>query len=455
LKFTKRFLFLAFALWAATSMGRVYAQPGNVFAIDKIVAKVNEEIILLSELEIGYRQAQANGAFRNAPAKQAKCIYLANMVRSKVLVAKAEIDSITVSDDQVRFTLQSKIDGLIAQMGDRDIFIRTYGKTPEEMVDELFDKEKEQLMADAMRKEITADISVTPSEVKRFFNNIPRDSLPIYSTQYTVGQIVHIPELGKQQKQAVVNQLLTFRRQIKSGEAKFADLAKQYSQDLGSGQRGGVIGFMGRGQLVAPYEAAALKLKPGEISDPIESQFGFHLIQLIERRGNEYNSRHILLKPDYSTTDLTYSVKYLDSLRNMIMLDSITFEKAAIEYSKDKMTSVTGGMFTNRSGSTLLTFKELDSETYFTIDTMKVGQISRPIAFDMPTGEKAVRIVFFKAKVPPHQANLDQDYERIRNTVIGIKEAEAIEKWFRNAIPDVFISIEPEYDYCGILDQAR
>ncbi len=231
----------------------------------------------------------------------------------------------------------------------------------------------------------------------------------------------------------------------------FAKMAADFSDDVGSAAQGGNLGFQSRGNLVPEFEATALKLKPGEISDPVESQFGFHMIQLIERRGNEYNSRHILIKTNSSELDIESAERYLDSLRLLIINDSISFEKAAKEYSDEKFTGSSGGYFTDDTGAQRVSTDDLDPVIFFTIDTLKVGTISKPIRFKMEDGSDAVRILYYKSRIPPHQANLSDDYQKIRMAALNRKKTRKLNDWLTDARKEVFIDIDPKYNYCNIL----
>ncbi|MFN7328299.1 MAG: peptidylprolyl isomerase, partial [Bacteroidota bacterium] len=226
----------------------------------------------------------------------------------------------------------------------------------------------------------------------------------------------------------------------------------KYSEDPSARQNGGEMGFVGRGSMVPPYEAMAFKLRKGEISIPFKSQFGHHIMQLIERRGNEYNSRHILLLGNPSAEDVQRAQHYLDSLRRKIVKDSIKFEYAAKQYSDDNETKGRGGYFTDQDGGTNVSLRDIDPVVYLAIDTMKVGTISKPIAYRTDDGKEAVRILYYKAKLPPHQANLKDDWHRIQSAALAEKRDKAIGKWFNKSKGDVFINIDPEYNSCKILE---
>ncbi len=422
---------------------QISAQYSGATTIDNIVAKVDNYIVLRSELENAHLEMQ-----RNANRRVSKCDVLGQLVMEKVLLAKAEIDSVVVSEDEVNANLDRRLQYFMSTYG-RDNIEEQFGKTVEEFRDELRGDIREQLTAQQMQQTITAGIKVTPAEVREFYKRIPQDSLPFYSTEVTVGQIVKKPSVSPREKERVRTQLLEIKERILSGES-FAELAEEYSDDPGSATQGGNLGFMDRGMLVPQYEAVALQMQPGELSDPVESEFGFHLIQLIERRGNRYNSRHILLKPNSTELDIKYAEEFLDSLRTEILTDTLDFAKAAKEYTDDKETAGSGGFLIGQDGSDRISTEELDPVIFFTIDTMQLGNITRPMEYRLPDGTRAVRILYYKDRTKPHQANLRDDYQKIYNAALEQRKATALRKWFKEARNEVFMEIDPEFSLCDI-----
>ncbi|MBL3654850.1 peptidylprolyl isomerase [Fulvivirga sediminis] len=425
-------------------------EKGMGLVADKIIAKVDNYIVLKSDLENTYMNYLANG---NPATADARCRILAQLISQKLMVAKAEIDSVIVTDEEVDGNLDRRMQMILSQYGGSPEQLETYyGKTVEEIQADLRDQVKEQLVVQRMQETITSGIKVTPSEVKRFFSKMPQDSLPYFSTEVEVAQIVKIPEVGEDQLKAAKQKLNDIRRKILGGEASFEAMAKEYSKDPGSAKYGGNLGFAKRGVMAPEFEAAALKLKPGEISDPFTTQFGVHIVQLIERRGNEYNSRHILISAEPSEKDMQKGIEYLDSLRTRITQDSITFAKAAKEYSDDMYTAGNGGFFTDNNEGTRVSSEDLDPVIFFALDSMQVGNISKPIRFRTDNGKQAVRILYYKSKVRPHQANLKDDWQKIQSAALSEKKNRTLNNWFNEARGDVFISIEDDYEYCGILN---
>ena len=432
------------------SQNSIYAQEvSNGLVLDKIIGRVDDYIVLKSELESTYLEILSRG---ERISGNTKCAVFKDLITSKLLVAKAEIDSVIVEDGEVNQELNSRMALIINQIGSEDEIEKYYNKTIAEFKKELFDDIKEQLVVRKMRQEILTDISVSPEEVKAFYADIPKDSVPYFSAQVKVSQIVKIPEIGKKQKEKVREEIMKIRDRISNGES-FEILATLYSQDPGSAQNGGNLGFAGRGSFQPEFEAATLKLKPGEVSMPVETKFGFHLIELIEKRGNLFSSRHILLQPTFSEEDIKQAKNYLDSLADLASnVDSISFEDLARLYSDDKFTSSFGGYFTDGMGSENVLVEELDPVVFFTIDTMEIGQISVPIETRLDDGTSAYKILLYKEKIPPHLGNLSEDYQRFRNFALNRKQVELMDLWFERAKGDVFINIDPEYNSCDIMN---
>ena len=435
------FIFLFFSFMPCYSQEE---SPGVV--LDKIISKIDDYIVLKSELESTYLDVLSRGQRLSG---NTKCAVLKNLITNKLLVAKAEIDSVMVEDSEVNQELDSRMNIIINQVGSEEEIENYYNKTISEFKNELFDDIKQQLVANKMRREILSDISVSPEEVRGFFNNIPKDSIPYFSTQVQVSQIVKIISVGDNQKEKAKLKLIDIRNKLISGE-NFEILATLNSEDFESAKRGGRIGFVGRGVLQPEYEEASLKLNPGEISMPIETKFGFHLIELIEKRGNMYDTRHILIKPKISDNDIINGKKEMDSLKNLVAIDSLSFEELARKTSDDKFTSSFGGYFTDASGGEKILVDELDPVIFFTIDTMKVGSISPPMQFRMDDGSQALRILFYKNKILPHLGNLKEDYQRFRTFALNKKQSEILDNWFEITKSEVFITIDDEYNTCNL-----
>ncbi len=420
------------------------------FVIDEIIAKVDNYIVLKSELDRAYQDYLVNGG---SPSEEARCQYLGLLIRNKLMMAKAEIDSVIVLDAEVDLNTSNRMDMILAQSGKTaEEMEQIYGKSMEQIQAELRDQIREQMIIREMEGTISKGITVTPAEVKRFFNKIPKDSLPFFSAEVEVAQIVRKAKVNDAQKEETRLKLMEVRNRILSGES-FAELARKYSDDPSSQYNSGEMGWSARGRMVPEFEAMAFKLKPGELSMPFETAFGFHIMQLIERRGNEFNSRHILMSPSPSDSDLKDAARYLDSLKTLVAEEKMSFEKLAKEYSDDPETKGNGGFFTDDNGSMRIAVDELDPVIFFKLDSMKVGEISSPMTYRTDDQKSAVRIIYYKSRMRAHEASLKDDWQRIYGAALNEKKDKALQKWFMGAREDVFINIDATYDYCGILDQ--
>jgi peptidyl-prolyl cis-trans isomerase SurA len=452
MKLLHRLLPSLLAFWI---LGQAQAQEtatGQV--VDKIVAKVDNNILLESEVQKSYLEAVSQA--QQGIEAPTRCSIFESLLINKLMVAKAVVDSVIVTDAEVLLEANNRFAMVMQQFGgDEAMLAEMYGKTAEQLKAELEEVMREQLIVRKMRKTITDGITVSPAEVRAFFINIPADSLPLFTSEATVGQIVRKPETNPRVREEIIAQLLQFKGDISSGKSTFAELAKAYSEDPGSGAQGGDLGFFRRGELAPEYEATALGLRQGEISDPIETQFGFHMIQLLEIKGSTFNTRHILRIPKASEEDIVKAERYLDSLKKEVLAGKIDFAKAAKEYSQDRTTSDAGGFFTDpATTSNRLSLRTLeDPVLYFTIDTMKIGDITPPIRFEDPREGTKVRILFYKARYPAHKANLEDDYEKLKAATLRRKEDEVLSKWFVTAKEDIFIDIDPSYDRCDALKE--
>ncbi|MBD0400446.1 peptidylprolyl isomerase [Flammeovirga sp. EKP202] len=441
-----------------TLIGILFLFASSLFAqddavpVDKIIAKVDNNIILLSEVEAGYQQMLANGQYPQ-DKKEAKCDILKGLIVNKIMYAKAQIDSIEVDDARVADELERRMQYFILQAGSQEKLEKTLGSSVNDLRDDLRDQVKEQMTVQTMQQQIISGVTITPKQVKKYFESIPQDSIPFLSAEVKVGQIVREPQVSESEKEKARQQLLDIKKRIQDGE-DFGVLAKQYSQDYGSARKGGDLGWHGRGELVPEFEEIALTVEPNEIADPVESDFGYHLIQLLERRGGRFRARHILIRPKSNYQDVKDAVVFLDSIRTLIAeTDTLGFEKAVNLYSDDQPTRANAGYFKNNvTGSSYMATDELDPVVFFAIDTMKVGNTSKPLKYRTEDGQDAVRIIYYSDYKPPHYANLKDDYQKLQQATLNSQKNEILEKWIKTAKNDVFIEIDPEYEGCDILE---
>jgi len=441
--------------WVGLSIITVFAltnivngQEGQV--VDKIIAKVDENIILKSELEKAYINFLSSEQARTFDG-DARCLILRSFIEGKVMLAMAEIDSTTVSDSRVDYELQGRMQRIIQQYGSEQAILQAFGKSIDQFMDELRPSVEEQLLVKEQESFILSDVKVTPSEIKKFFNTIPNDSLPLYSREYEAGMIVKSPEANGAAKQKVIDRLLEARDKLINQGGNFDLVALDYSEGP-TKTTGGNLGFQARGNMDPAYEAAALSLKIGEYSMPVESSFGIHLIQLLGRRGNEYDTRHIIIVPTPSQQDLEDAKNSLDSLRQAINAGNISFEEAAKQFSDDQGTRLNGGFISGPSGSNRIPADNMDPALFFALDSLNVGEISKPSFVELGPNQTAIRILYFKKEVPPHKANLKDDYEKLKNATMQMKKMEKRNEYLDKKIKEVYIEIDPEYNRCGIIN---
>ncbi|RMG82474.1 MAG: peptidylprolyl isomerase [Bacteroidetes bacterium] len=416
--------------------------------IDKVVANVGSEIVLLSEVEEQYALAEAQ---QGVLPEDTRCVILENLLAQKLLINQAKLDSIVVTEIEVEAQLNARIEQILAYMnGDESQFEAYYGQTVAEVKEAFREDLQNQLLADRMRATILEGVTVTPSEVKAFFEMIPKDSLPYFDAEVEIGEIVMKPEVNEEEREKARKKLEEIRKQIVEQGADFEEMAKKYSDDFGSGRIGGDLGWTKRGKFVPEFEAQAYKLDPGEISEVFESQFGFHIVQLLERRGNTIHTRHILVKPEITDADLELTRAKLDTVRQLILSDSITFSWAVKRYGYKEVQSYNndGRVINPHTGNTFFPIADLDPDVYFAIDTMEVGGISKPFAYKSETGETLFRIIQLQSETKPHVANLETDYSKIQEATINAKKSKFINEWIAEKVNSTYITVDKMYDGC-------
>jgi peptidyl-prolyl cis-trans isomerase SurA len=422
--------------------------------IDKVVATVGGELILLSEIE--EQRALMASQQENLPPN-VRCNIMDQVMSTKLLLNQAKLDSIVVGDEEVEAQLDARIERILGYMNnDVSQFEEYYGQSINEVKTQFREDLKNQLLVERMRNQVLAGVSVTPAEVKDFFRSIPQDSLPFFNSEVEVGEIVHKPTPSDEEVERTIDFLDSLRTLIVEGEAAFAEMAAKYSED-GSARNGGDLGWAKRGRYVPAFEAAAFKLEKGEISPVTKSEFGYHIIRMEERRGNSIRVSHILLKPNISDEDMERARQYLDSVRQLIVHDSVSFSLAVKRFSNEDVQSYTndGRMVNPATGNTFFEIGDLDPDIYFTIDTMDIGGISAPFMFRDPSGEKFFRIVRLQSRTDPHQADLTKDYSKIRQAAIESKKGDYINNWVRDKIEATYIDLDGMFHGCEVLQKWR
>lgn len=425
----------------------VKAQEAQV--IDRVVAVVGQNIILQSDIEAQYRQFRLQGGIKGS-ASSIRCEILEDLMFQKLMLNQAEMDSITVTDEQVESEVDGLISYFISQLGSQENLEKYYNKTMKEIKEELRRVRKDMMLVQQVQQSILAGVEVTPSEVRKYYYDIPDDSIPMVNSKYEIAQLVKKPPISLDQKLEVKDRLYQMRKRILNGE-RFSTLALLYSEDPGSAKKGGELGFHGKGEFAPEFEAAAFNLRDGEISEVIETEYGFHIIQLIERRGEFINVRHILLTVKVSPEALQTAYNELDSIADLINNDSITFDEAVRRFS-DENDRINGGILINpNTGSTLFDASELDQQVSVAINKMEVGEISSPVAMKTSDNKDACRILYLKRKTMPHKANLKDDYSLISDLAMQRKREETINKWIANKSQKAYINICDDYKDCDFM----
>ncbi len=414
--------------------------------IDQVVAVVGKNIVLESDIQNQYLNYRMQGGIKGG-AKDIRCQILEEQLFQKLMVTQADVDSIEVNEAQVEGELERRLQMFVTQFGTQEKMENYYGKTIPEIKNELHDIIKEQMIAQQVQSGIVANVTVTPSEIKSFFRSIPSDSIPQIPTEYQIAQIVKKPPISIEEKIRVKEQLLELRSRILKGES-FSTMAILYSEDPGSAKKGGELGFYGRGQLYPEFEAIAFKLSEGEISNIVDTEAGYHIIQMIERKGDYINVRHILLSPKVSPADLLKARNELDSIAILIRADSISFKAAVTKFSEANNKN-SGGLLVNPySGSTIFEAEQLDAQISFVIEKMVVGEISNPVPLKTEEKEDAYQIVLLKKKSVPHKANLKQDYSKIMIWAENNKKQKVIDEWINDKAKETYVKIIEQYKDC-------
>lgn len=417
--------------------------------IDRVVAVVGQNIILQSDIEAQYMQLRLQGGIQGS-ASSIRCEILEDLMFRKLMLNQAEMDSITVTDEQVNSEVDRLVRYFISQLGSQENLEKYYKKSMSEIKEELFRMRKDQMLEEQVQQAMLANVEVTPAEVRKCYYDIPHDSVPMVNSKYEIAHIVKKPAITLEQKLEVKDRLYKMRKRILDGE-RFSTLALLYSEDPGSAKKGGELGFHGRGEFAPEFEAAAFNLRDGEISEVVETEFGFHIIQMIERRGEFVNVRHILLTVKVSPEALQDAYDELDSIAQLIRNDSVTFDEAVRKFS-DEDDKISGGILVNpNTGSTLFDASELDQQVSYTINRMQVGQLSEPVPMKTDENKDAYRLLYLKRKTNPHKANLKDDYTLIRDWAMQQKREEIINKWIANKSKKAYIKVIDDFKDCDFM----
>lgn len=426
------------------------AQPTASNLVDGVIAVVGDKIVLRSELESEYTNWLAQ---ENEPDPEMRCVILDQLLTNKLMLRQAELDSLEVGEEEIDGQIDRRLRYFISMIGSREKLEEFYGKSILEIKEEFRPQVKEMLLAQRMQEQITSAATISPREVRDYFSKIPEDSIPYFDAEVEIGQLVIYPEVGQMQKEFTTEKLNDIRNRILKGE-NFTTLAILYSEDPGSAKEGGSLGFFGRGEMVPEFEAVAFKLKPGEVSPIVRTKFGYHILQLVERRGDRVHCRHILIKPPIGSREMERARVKLDSIRNLIASGDMTFIDAVRKHSEEEESKNNGGMLmNNNTGTNSFTIDQLTPDIYFAIDKLAIGELSEPLPFSAPDGTRGFRVFYLKSRTAPHKANLTDDYSRIQNAALSLKRVELVQAWFTKTREKTYVKIDESYLGCDNLSR--
>lgn len=432
--------------------GVITAANAQKVVADKIVGIVGDKIILKSDIDGQIDQAKRENILDAHPELGDPCYQMQAQLTTKALVLQAEKDSIPVSDEDVENTLDLKIRNFIQMYGGKEILEQIAGESIYQIKDNFRQAIKENLLAEGERKKVVDDVTVTPTEVKAFFDKIPKDSLLYFESQMQVGEIVITPKNNMELDQYLRDQLNEYKSEIESGKRTFELLAKLYSDDPGSKERGGLMQINRTDKNIdVLFLNAAFRLKEGQVSPVIKAKDGYDIIQMVSRSGDDATVRYILKAPQVSDAEIAAAKSRLDSIRARLITGTLQFGQAVALFSEDDNSKEYGGLMISPSdGSTFFTYEDMDKDMIDVVKTMKVGEYSQPIVYTDRL-KRNVRILFLKSRTEPHRMNLTDDYNRIADAALGDKKNGVFQKWMNKKIPSYYIMIDPDYLQCPSL----
>jgi len=422
------------------------AQP-RALGIDRVIAVVGREAILYSELVVKVEQARQADP---RPGYDHSCDIIEDLLYEKLLVEQGKLDSVVVDEGQVNAELDRRIRYFSQQLGGDKKLEEYYGKSVAEIKADFKGQVKDQLLVQQMQQKITSDLSITPREVKRFYDRIPEDSIPLIGAEVEYSMILRLPKPTEDEERRVRRKMEEFREAVSKGEKDFCTVAILYSEDPGSASNCGELGLVPPGAMVPAFDAVAASLKEGEVSQVFKTEYGWHFMQMIERRGEQYNARHVLMRPQVAAADLQRARTFLDSIRRMVVNEDLTFNKAAGEFSDDEESRGMNGMMIEPNSNTARwDLSALDQQTFFVLDKLKIGEISEPQLLVMPDGTKAYRLLQLANRTEPHRANLRVDYRLIQQACEGRHRSEMIDKWITAHISSTYVRLDEAYSTCS------
>lgn len=416
--------------------------------IDEVIWVVGDEAILRSEVEEERLRAQYEG--QSIPGDP-YCFIPEQLAIQKLFLHQAVLDSIEANESSVSHQVDMRLNYYINQIGSKEKMEEYFRKTSSEIREEMMTSVRNQMIIQQMQQKLTSDIKPTPADIRRYYNSLSLDSLPMMPAQVEVQILSFEPPVPIEEIERVKQRLREFTDRVQSGSADFSMLARLYSEDTESAKRGGELGFVGRGQLVTEFADVAFNLNdPKRVSRIVQTEYGYHIIQLIEKKGERINCRHILLRPRISATDKVNAIQKLDSIRQQILVDSLQFEQAVIRFSQDKNTVMNAGLMINpNTGSSRFEYQDLAPEIAKQIYSLKEGEISQPfVMMDQTKNREVCAIVKVKKKTDIHRANLTDDFQAIKSMLEAKLGEELIHDWILKKQKTTYIQIDPEWQGC-------
>ncbi|MEO0895387.1 MAG: peptidylprolyl isomerase [Bacteroidota bacterium] len=408
--------------------------------VDRIIAVIGEDIILASDVENQYNYLIINGQKDDGTLR---CQIMESLVVGKLLLNKARQDSIEVSEAEVDGEIERRVSVLLQNVNEAQ-FVEIYGKSVAQFRQDIRDDIRNELLTQRMKGVVEEEIDITPKEVKKFYNSIPVDSLGLLPAEVQLNHIVVKPPYSEESRKAAKELLMDIRKRVLEEGADFGSEAAMYTDEPGGNQRRGFLGEFGRGVMVPEFENVVFNMRPGEVSLPFETEFGIHIVKLIERKGEVLKAAHVLKRLKVTTNGDSIARDSLEKILNRVEVDTLTFEEAAMIYSQDRVTKHCGGCIANPQTQELkLPMDALDPEMYFKVDEMKAGEISKPMEYSLPDGEKAYHVIYLKKKIAPHKPSLADDYQKIKNAALLAKRAENFDAWLERAKKNIYIDIKP------------
>lgn len=422
----------------------VFAQ-NQPFNVDGIVAAIGDQIILKSDIIFQKQALSQEGKVLS------DCDMLKEISLEKLLIHHAAIDSVEVTNEEIDESIDRRIQQLVAQIGSERKMEEYYKKSILLIKEEMRPLMKNQMISQRMQMTVAENVQISPIEVEEMIQEMPMDSLPLIGTEVELAQIIIEPKVSKEALTETIERLNTLRERILNGSS-FSSMAILYSEDPGSNRNGGEYKGLKRGQFVKEFEAVAFNLRPGEVSKPFKTDYGYHIVQLQIKRGEELDLRHILIKPKVEQEDLDIAKKALDSLRLQIIDGKISFEEVAKKYSSDDESKLNGGVMMNpMTTDTRWNLEDLDRSIFYAIEKIEVGDISRAALVREQDGKEIFRILQLRQRIAPHRANLDQDFSLLKNYVENQKRQEKLMDWVARKKNSTYIFIAPKYRDCQIL----